>query len=71
MADESMTKQYCPIIQYYCFYLCIKYLFIGELCYRLWLIYDKKELKKNNLECGISSEEVNRTYIDMQWNTIS
>ena len=33
--------------------------FIGELCYRFWVIYDKKELKKNNLECDISSEEVN------------
>ena len=32
--------------------------FIGELCYRLWLIYDKKELKKNNLEFDIYSEEV-------------
>ena len=31
----------------------------GELCYRLWLIYDKKQLEKNNLKCGILSEEVN------------
>lgn len=37
---------------------CLVAFCFGELCYRLWLIYDKKELKKNNLECGISSEEM-------------
>ena len=31
-----------------------------ELCYRLWLIYDKKELKRNNLECDIFSKEVSK-----------
>ena len=36
----------------------ILFYLVGELCYRLWLIYDKKELKKNNLECDIFSEEV-------------
>ena len=31
-----------------------------ELCYRLWLIYDKKELKRNNLDCDIFSKEVSK-----------
>ena len=38
-----------------------RYSYIGEFCYRLWLIYDRKQLERNhvNEECGLFSEEVN------------